>query len=461
MRRALALLVVATVLACKGGRDRDAAPAQERTEPAHAADAHAGWLVDDVPLATTRAKESGRLLFVDAWAEWCHTCWSMKRDVLSDARVLAFADRFVFVEVDTDRAENAAFLVDHPVRLWPTFFVIEPLTGRTVAVRPGAMSLDDTVAFLERAHASARGGDDVDRALSQGYAQLFAGDAKGALPHFERALGTDSPRRTEAVLAAMRAARETKDAARAVTLAEGELARLGAHALVYDVASAMHFIAAASGDQALAEKARARAEGALTPLVDAPPPGLSVDDRADLMATLAELYAARGDDVGRRALLTASLALMESDAAAARTPEAARVHDYARMNALLALGRGDDAVALLRTRTVELPSSYEAWARLASALVQLGRHAEARPAMEKALALSYGPRRLRYLVQMGDILAALDDQPGARAHYERATTENAALPAHMRLDAVAEGAQKKWAALAPDADNSTIQKSKK
>jgi len=460
MRRARALLVVAAALglssACQEGR----APKPEPAPPASTKDAHAGWLTDDVALATARAKESGRLLFVDAWAEWCHTCWSMKRDVLSDPRVLAFADRFVFVEVDTDRPENAAFLVDHPVRLWPTFFVVEPQSGRTVAVRPGAMSLEDTVQFLERAHASARGGDDVDRALSEGYALLFVGDAKGALPLFERAVVVDGPRRTEAVLAAMRAARETKDAAKAVALAEAELARLGAHALVYDVASAMHFIAAASGDAALADKARARAESALAPLVDAPPAGLSVDDRADLMATLAELRAARGDDAGRRALLTASLALMEDDAARAQTPEAARVHDYARMNALLALGRGDDAVALLRARTTELPSSYEAWARLASALVQLSRHAEARPAMQRAIDLSYGPRRLRYLVQMGDLLLAMDDRDGARAHYERATTENAALPAHMRLDAVAESAAKKRAALDEPAD-SKITDSKK
>lgn len=401
------------------------------------------WMADDFAAALVRAKESGRLVVVDAWAEWCHTCWSMKRDVLHDERVRAFSDRYVMVEIDTDRPENAAFLVAHPVKLWPTFFVVDPVTESVVAVRPGAMGLDDTVRFLDDALRSVRQGGPDDALLARAYRTLFDGDAASALPLFERAIASDGNRRTEAVLGAIRAARESKAFARALELGRAELKRLGAHALVYDVASAAYYASQSSGDKSLLKEGRALAEGALEPLVDDPPAGLSVDDRADLMGTLAELARSRGDKARARALEEKRLLLLEDDAAKAGTPEGARVHDYARMNAYIALERGDEAVGMLENRTRELPSSYEAWARLASAYVQLSKPAEARRAIERALELSYGPRRLRYLMTYADILHVQRDDAGERTALESVVRDNAALPEVMRLDAVAEQARER------------------
>jgi tetratricopeptide (TPR) repeat protein len=401
------------------------------------------WIADDFTLAVARAKESGRLVFVDAWAEWCHTCWSMKRDVLEDARVRAFGDRYVMLEIDTDRPENAAFLVAHPVKLWPTFFVVDPVTSAVVAVRPGAMGLDDTVRFLDGALRSARQGGPEDALLKDAYRTLFAGDAVAALALFERAVEKNGSRRTEAVLGAIRCARESSAFGRALELAEQEIARLGAHALVYDVASAALHAAHTSLQREHIVPARALAERALAPFVENPPAGLSVDDRADLMGTLAELARERGDAARARALEERLLQMLEDDAAKAGTPEGARVHDYLRMNAYLSLGRGDEAVRMLEARTQELPSSYEAWARLASTFVQLKRPAEAKPAIERALALSYGPRRLRYLMNAADIHHALDDGASERAALERVVAENAALPTGMRLDALAKQAEER------------------
>ena len=41
------------------------------------------FLSDDFPGALARARASGKPLFVDAWAPWCHSCVSMKSYVIS------------------------------------------------------------------------------------------------------------------------------------------------------------------------------------------------------------------------------------------------------------------------------------------------------------------------------------------------------------------------------------------
>ena len=60
-----------------------------------------------------------------------------------------------------------------------------------------------------------------------------------------------------------------------------------------------------------------------------------------------------------------------------RTPEMAQTFDYARANAYVALGRADEAVAMLTRRERELPDSYEPPARLARVLFKSGRLPEA------------------------------------------------------------------------------------
>ena len=95
--------------------------------------------------------------------------------------------------------------------------------------------------------------------------------------------------------------------------------------------------------------------------------------------------------------------LLDDAVAKATTEQQAQVHDYARMNSLFALGRGAEAVTLLQARAAAIPDDYEPRARLASALFRLQRFDEARVAIDDAIRLSYGPRRLRYLLLKADI----------------------------------------------------------
>ena len=87
------------------------------------------FVSDDFAGALARARAEGKPLFVDAWAPWCHSCVSMKSYVFPDAVLSGVADRFVWLEVDTEKPVNRAFVEQFPTEALPTLMVIDPRTG--------------------------------------------------------------------------------------------------------------------------------------------------------------------------------------------------------------------------------------------------------------------------------------------------------------------------------------------
>ena len=135
---AVGALTVLALVGCKekrrgdqrgtGGSSGTGSGVSSATGPCTGTKAHGplSWFEDDYAAALACAKATQRPLVIDMWAPWCHTCLSMQTTVLKDASLQPFADRFVFLAIDTDREVNAATVARLPLQNWPTFVVLSP-----------------------------------------------------------------------------------------------------------------------------------------------------------------------------------------------------------------------------------------------------------------------------------------------------------------------------------------------
>src|SRR4029453_6729332 len=68
------------------------------------------WIEDDFGRALTEAKSKKLPIFVEAWAPWGHSCRWMRAFVFTDKALTQRAGQFVWLSIDTEKAQNAAFV---------------------------------------------------------------------------------------------------------------------------------------------------------------------------------------------------------------------------------------------------------------------------------------------------------------------------------------------------------------
>jgi tetratricopeptide (TPR) repeat protein len=353
----------------------------------------------------------------------------------------------VFAAVDTDKLEAAPFVNKYPLRAWPTFFVIDPVTGAALAEHGGSLSLPELQSFIDqalRARDPSAAQEPQVKALLLGHRAMGQKDYASAAQHYVDAVVAGGPRTAEATVAVNRANHAAKNNAACVEFGVSHLDTLKTSSSASDFVGDLVSCATALDSKDPARKraldlARARIEA----LTNNPPVGASVDDKADALGILADIAEAQKDDAAFTAAHEKRLAILEADVASHAFVDDKRVQDYARMNSYIALHRGADAVAMLTERTQQLPDSYEAWARLASALHQLHRDEEAVPAAKKAISLSYGPRRLRYDTLLADICAANKDAAGEASAVKQLVVDADSLPEGQRDDTVIKAAHQR------------------
>lgn len=410
------------------------------------------WYADAPGAALDAARTADKLVLVDLWAAWCHTCLSMRAYVLTSEHLAGVRERLVFLAIDTEQAANAKVLERLPIAAWPTFYLIDAdyrVYGRLI----GAAAPAQLTAFVRdglRAFDAAKQGtlppDDPLALAIDGDRLAASGKLLEARDHYQRALGgaaIDWPRRPDVLVALAGTLRKLGQHDACVDLGLRELAHTGDSASATDFAFHQRACAASlDPHDARGVRIDDAIDARIAPLCMDGSAAMTPDDRGDACGLLRELRRDRKDEAGARAVTEKRLAVLR-DAARDVPDEIALTYDFARMESLLALGRGEEAVALLRAREKALPDDYNPPHYLARTYRELGRFDEGLAAIERALAKASGPRRAGILGVKVDLLLGKDARTEARQVLEAQLAAYRALPAGQKQPAREEAVQKR------------------
>jgi tetratricopeptide (TPR) repeat protein len=434
LARCLAAAAAVFALACTQARPATpttsaASAAPDTAAPTAAATAPPAtlpFIEDDYPRALAEARAKHRPLFVDTWATWCHACISMRAYVFPDPQLRALASDFVWAAIDTERPENAKWVETHAQSAWPTLWVIDPETERVVLKWSNTATAPELVSLLGDARAAMQRGDtrvDAGAALVRGNQASAAGKIDEAITEYRAALKLappDWPRRPNAVEALIERLNDKKDTAACAAVAESELPSLPggtskATTAILGLDCASHLppsAAAGATKERLVAEVRRMAADLREPLL--------ADDRSGLFETLVEVLEDDKRGADAREVARAWAAFLEGEAKKATTPTARMVFDPHRLNAYLELGTPQRALPMLEESERDFPTDYNPKVRIARVYFELHEWNDALAAVDRALPLAYGPRKLRVYSLRADILAAKGDKAATAATLRQA-----------------------------------------
>lgn len=255
--RSLLFSLSLSLFACepRAGHAPSLAPASSAAPSASAASAVAklegsaptrgAWLEDSADRAFQAAREQQRLLLADLWAPWCHTCLSMQALVLTEARVPELSS-FVKLSIDTERSDNERFLQSYPAVVWPTFYLIDPVSGRVRGRWLGGATPEQLGEWLREAAGSAEGTEALLRQADGLAAERRLAEAEAT---YRAALPSANPaERSRALVALISTLLKQKKLSDCLALADGEGAQLPPSVSAVDFAATALACADASPD---------------------------------------------------------------------------------------------------------------------------------------------------------------------------------------------------------------------
>jgi tetratricopeptide (TPR) repeat protein len=410
------------------------------------------FIEDDYSRALAAAKARNVPLFVDAWAPWCHSCQSMRAYVFTDRALAKLAGRFVWLEIDTEKEQNAAFVTRFPIEAWPTLFFIDPRSESVLMRRLGSATVAQLAGMATEVEQVFAGGAAGWRAQIDKAERLY-GETKSAeaVAAYAAAL-RDAPAawdgRGRAVESYLMALASSDQPRRCAEVARDEYPALrNTPAAVTAVSAGLDCAVSLPAADAGRPGVIREMEKLAREVIAAPKPLAAADDISGIYLSL---YSAREDakDVaGVRAVAEEWGRFLDREAAAARSAEARAVFDSHRLTVDLALGRVDQAITMLQASERDFPDDYNPPARLALAYAAAKRYDDALAASDRALAKVYGPRRITVLRQRAEVLAEKGDRSAARTTLDEALRFARALPDAQRAGRIIGAIQKKQAEL--------------
>ena len=407
------------------------------------------WIENDFDAAMKQATDEGKPLVIDMWADWCHTCLSMKKGTLRDAGLAAISKDFVWLSLDTENPSSAEAMAKFPPKVWPTFFVVSPADASVQASQLGSCSVADFREFV------LRGGQGHLAALEAGGA-LKPNSALGLLRAGDRAWMQDDYKAAAKHFAAARKAGGENWGPAATTL-KNEIAALSkleskkpcAELAVAELprmaeehnSSGTDFMYYASDcaealDAPAAEQLRNQTLKAMRGILLDDNAALSADDRSDALATSRGIANAIGSQDLAATLALQQRAVLEAAVKEAATPLEEMTYVWHLVEVNEYLGKGHSILPWVESLEARLPQEYDPPYRRAWLLLKLKRYADAHEPIDRAKTLTKGAR----LGQILELEAAIYNAEG---NSEKEREVRAAIVAHYEGLATGLAAAKK------------------
>jgi hypothetical protein len=374
----------------------------------------------------------------------------MRAFAFTDQALERYAGQFVWLAVNTEKAENSKFLTKFPISVWPTLLVIDSKSESVALHYAGGATVAQLGKLLDDAQRviTAKSPDSADTLLASADRMASREDKNAeAAKLYQQAIARAPSkwprlgRAAEGYVFTLTMAHENErcaiEAGALYPKLKGTLS--GANVVSSGLSCALELDDKSVGRKELVD----RLESGTREAFDDPKIDMTGDDRSGLFMSLIDARHDEKDVPGEQKLKEQWAAFLEQEAAKAKTPEQRAVYDPHRLSAYLDLGIPEKAVPMLQQSERDFPDDYNPPARLAVAYKAMKKYDDALAASDQALKKAYGPRKLGILRTRSDIYLAKGDKDAAKRTLSEAIAFAKALPAGQRSDSQTASLEKK------------------
>jgi hypothetical protein len=380
----------------------------------------------------------------------------MRAFVFTDESLKEQAGRFVWLEINTEKRENASVKQKFPVEALPTYLVVDPNDEKVVLRWVGGATVPQLHKLLDEAQLAFKNkgrtkGLGADQVLARADQLYGAGSNAEAATAYRDALAKapkDWPHYARTVDALLFALSATDQNAAGAQLALAAFPRVRTTPSAANVAgSGLDCALNLAADDTMRPRLVAALEADARAVVADLSLPIAADDRSGTYIALLSARQDANDVAGAKQVAAAWSAFLDGEAAKAKTADERAVYDPHRLDAYIELGQPERAVPMLEQSERDLPDDYNPPARLATAYNAMKKWDEALAANDRALAKAYGPRQLRILQTRVNSYVGRGDTAAARKTLEEALRLAESLPPGQRSEDAITALKKKLEAM--------------